>query len=369
MNRMLSLDNAKSAVLRTALQQLLDNQPEVAHGTLKDLIENHLDLHHSPTDILYHVFASALAMRLSNEAAEEINLYVKQYEHSQIELFNLVAQHLPFVSQAGQVANNYLAQFMEGLMEVSLLDIGIGTGRQVLALLRMLEKRESLPRKLTIFGIEPMADVLETAKDRITQESKHLGVELVFHSYPTFVENISDEEFTSFMKHSGSLCVNAAFALHHIHGCEAETMARENTLRKIRALQPLAMVLSEPNSDHYNPDLSQRFENCWEHFELVFAFIDQLELTNEDKMRLKMFFFREIEDIVGNREESRYERHERVETWIQRLHNAGFRILTSDKAFHDIDCHPLIKVSLHEEFAGFDYQNETLVAVMCGVPI
>ncbi|WP_409341699.1 GRAS family protein [Paenibacillus sp. MBLB4367] len=368
MNPMFTLDISKSVVLRTALRQLQANQPEAAHATLKNLIDNHLNPLQSPSDILYHVFASALAKRLSAEAAEEINLYLKPYERSQIDLFNFVAQQLPYVGEAGHVANNYLAQFMEGHEEVSLLDIGIGTGRQVIALLRKLESGGSLPRRITVYGIEPMKAALDAAEHTIRQECERLGVELFFHGYPIFVENISEEEFASFIRPSGCLCVNASFALHHIHGCEARTSARENTIRKIRALQPLAFVLSEPNSDHYVQDIGQRFENCWKHFETAFAFIDQLQRSAEDAIQLKMFFYREIEDIVGNREDSRFERHERVETWINRLVHAGFRVHVSEKAIEGIERHPLMRVALHQDFIGFDYRNETLVAVICGVP-
>jgi len=350
-----------SPILQKALQQIQANQLEAARMTLSPLIgkASHLQ---PQSDLLSHMFATSLAKRLTHEAFEGINLYIKQYEHSQIDLFNLVAKHLPTVGQPGIVANSYLAHFIEGQEEVSLLEIGIGTGRQVLALLELLEYRKALPRTLTIYAIEPMADVLETAKVTISQVCCRMGVELVFHAIPRFVEQLSAEEWKSLIAYRGSLCVNAAFALHHIHG------DRDQTLRNIRELNPSVIVLSEPNSDHHEPDLAKRFENAWAHFGAVFAFIDQLQLSPEETISLKLFFFREIEDMIGNDEETRYERHERVETWVKRLQTAGFRTHTSPEVLQNVTAHPLMKTTLYDQYVGFDYQQETLVAVICAVP-
>lgn len=365
MNHTPALDISKSAVLRTALRQILANRTERAYATLKKLTDRHLNMRQSPSDMLYHVFASALAKRLSAKVAEEMNLYLKQYEHSQIDLFNKVAGRFPFVGKTGQVANNYLALYIEGHEEVSLLDIGIGTGRQVVALLSLLETKRSLPRKLNLYAIEPMADALELAKQSVAAQCTRLGVELNFHAYPRFVENISEKEWTSLIPPAGNLLVNASFALHHIHGCEA---VRGHTLQKIRALRPLAVVLSEPDSDHFEPDVTIRFENCWEHFETIFTFIDELRLSEAETIQMKLFFLREIEDIVGNREDSRFERHEKAEKWILRLGHAGFRMHTNPKAAEGLEPHPLMKVTLHKDYIGFDYRDKTLVAVICAVP-
>lgn len=354
--------------LRMALKQLQEKRPEDARAVLKELVENRLDVERMPSDIVFHVFASALAKRLEKEAADEINLYLKQYEQSQIELFNLVAQHLPFVKQAGQVANRFLAEFMAGQEEVSLLNIGIGTGRQELMLLELLAERGELPRKLNVYGIEPMADGLALAEKLIAEACGRLGVELVFHAYTTVAEEMTEAEWAALVPEKGPLLVNAAFALHHIHGNEAETGARLETLRKVRTLNPVAVVLSEPNSDHYEPELEVRFENCYGHFRLVFDFIDQLNLSQAEAIALKMFFVREIEDIVGNREETRYERHERVETWVERLRRAGFDLYTTPAVLDGIVQHPSMSVQLHDDYVGFDYQNETIVGVICGVP-
>jgi len=365
MNQTAVLDVSKSALLRTALRQIQATRTEQAYATLKKLTDRHLNMHESPSDMLYHVFASALAKRLSAKAAEEINLYLKQYEHSQIDLFNKVAGHFPFVGKTGQVANHYLAMYMEGHEEVSLLDIGIGTGRQAAALLSLLETKRSLPRKINLFAIEPMADALKLARKSVAAECIRLGVELNFRAYPRFVENLSEEEWTSLIPPAENLLVNASFALHHIHGSEE---VREYTLQKIRALRPLAVVLTEPNSDHFEPDVTVRFENCWEHFETIFTFIDELRLSEEETIQMKLFFFREIEDIVGNREDSRFERHEKAEKWIQRLSCAGFRVQTTSQAVEGLEPHPLMNVTLHKDYIGFDYRDNSLVAVICAVP-
>jgi len=85
---------------------------------------------------------------------------------------------------------------------------------------------------------------------------------------------------------------------------------------------------------------------------------------------MKMFFAREIEDIVANGEATRCERHEPVEAWVERLRRAGFTPY-GDFEFARETRHDLVRVAAREGYIGLDYADETLVAVICatsGVP-
>jgi hypothetical protein len=104
--------------------------------------------------------------------------------------------------------------------------------------------------------------------------------------------------------------------------------------------------------------------NCYNHYYNIFKVIDRLEISTKDKTGLKLFFGREIEDVIGNEEKDRYEKHELATTWISRLKNCGFQlnntILKSPVASEagvDIAYHP-------EGFLGFTNETETVLAVM-----
>ena len=89
----------------------------------------------SPADLDDVIFTSAVARRITGQVPATVNLYLRQYERPQISLFNLLARHLPTVSLAGRVANELTCQLVAGLDEFTLLDVGIGTAQQEVALL------------------------------------------------------------------------------------------------------------------------------------------------------------------------------------------------------------------------------------------
>jgi hypothetical protein len=284
---------------------------------------------------------------------------------SQITLFNLVAKHLHYVAASSQLSNLHLARYVEEQSGVTLLNIGIGTGRQEVALLQTLKQHGVLPKKLTVHAIEPFADALEAAEQAIGDACRLYGVELAFHPYLGVVEQLDDTVWQKFVPQMGRLLVNASFALHHIRGQCNDTEERQTVFHKIRKLNPTALVICEPHSDHFEPDLRVRFENCWRHFELVFDYIDGLRLAKEEVVALKMFFSREIEDILGNQEENRFERHERAETWVELMRASGFT-LYSDVAIVDQVVTPHADLTMRDGYVGIDYKGETLIAVMCG---
>ncbi|MCX7568366.1 hypothetical protein OS242_00070 [Tumebacillus sp. DT12] len=359
----------KKSLLTSLVEALYAKRDEEAQGVLERLVRDHLDPDQNPEDLIYYVFTSALSKRLQSKATDEINLYLKKYENTQIDLFNLVARHMPFVGGAGQLANLHLAPHMAGQERVTYLNIGIGTGRQEVALLELLKEQDQLPRQMTVIAVEPFLDALTEAERAIREACGRLGVEVDVRTLHTVSEELTDADWESFRPTDGSpLLINSAFALHHIRGVGEEAGTRERVFGKLGALQPAAVVLCEPNSDHFHSDLPVRFAACWHHFSHVFDFIDRIETTGEEKIALKMFFVREIEDILGNREENRYERHERAQTWAARLQSAGFELMIDEEAMQKVArLHPLMEVVKHEGYIGLDYRGETLVAVFCGV--
>jgi hypothetical protein len=76
--------------------------------------------------------------------------------------------------------------------------------------------------------------------------------------------------------------IHASFALHHIQD-RTGVDARNQVLQRLRTLNPVALVLSEPNVDHMEKDYVKRFYNCWSHFGITFEVIDALGFEQKDK--------------------------------------------------------------------------------------
>ena len=85
-----------------------------------------------------------------------------------------------------------------------------------------------------------------------------------------------------------------------------------------------ALVLSEPNSASFEPDYNTRFTNCVHHYGALFGLIDQLPITPIEKTALKLFFSREIDDVLGISEAARVEKQyaarQREQLYAQRVH-------------------------------------------------
>ncbi len=355
-----SKENALRAVLRAALE----GREEDARQLLGAVVEDRPDAGVDPEGLQDYIFASALTRRLESEHAAEINLYLRQFEMPQISLFNLLAQSLPTVSLSVAVSNHLLCGFLGGWDEVALLDVGIGTGRQEVAVLHELAARGELPRRLTVFAVEPDAQSLREAEEALGLAARQYGVALDFHGLNLVAEELEDEHWSLFGSAGGPLVVHGAFAAHHIRNRVPGYCSRAEFFRKLRLLSPLAVVLCEPSSDHHTHLVGERFENCWRHFGLTFDLIDRSGLPPREAAAIKMFFAREIQDILGNGEDNRCERHESVGTWVERLRRAGFTpygdFILPEGVRHDV-------VSIHprEGYVGMDYGGETLVAVIC----
>jgi hypothetical protein len=355
------MSSKKYGILASVVDELCAGRDDVARRLLSHLLEE-CGPNGPAEDIQYFIFASALAKRLSWERHEEINLYLRQFGETQISLFNLVAQHLPTVALAGRVGNEVLAGFMAGQEVVTLLDLGIGSGRQEVELLRLLAARGELPRMLNVIAVEPDAGSLIQSGSDLAVAADEVGLPLDFTPVHKLVEELDSGDWAWFASFPGPLVVNAAFALHHVRDGEGDR-ARDDLFRRLRSAGAQVVVLCEPNSDHFTSSLRERFDNAWHHFGTTFRLIDSLGLPREETAAMKVFFSREIEDILGSHEDTRYERHEPLESWMSRMRDAGFAPAADLTGVSPAE--GLVRVVPRTGYVGLDYHDETLVAILC----
>ncbi|HST57292.1 MAG TPA: GRAS family protein [Longimicrobium sp.] len=363
------MDAKKYATLLAVVNETLAGRRENARTLLAGLVDG-LDSGAHGEDLQYYIFASALSKRLESDKSAEINLYLRQFEKTQISLFNLLAQHLPTVALAGPLANEVLAGYVGGQDEVTLLDVGIGSGRQEVALLYRLGTQGLLPRKLNIIAIEPDAGSLLEAGSALAEAAETLGLELDFHPLHKVVEELDEADWAMFASFGAPLVVLSAFAVHHVRSAPGER-ARDELFHRLRALEPDAVVLCEPSSNHDSDSLLERFEASWNHFGLTFRIIDGLDVADREKAAMKIFFAREIEDILANAEETRCERHEPVDAWVRRFREAGFTPCAEWGILMGEQPDGPVRIAPRDGYLGLDYGDETLVAILCatsGVP-
>jgi hypothetical protein len=351
--------------LREVARAIAEGRTRAAEATLR----RHLaEVERSPETrgVERYVFGAALARRLSAEAVEEANLYLKQFEVPQIQLFNLLADKVPQVSMTTAIANSCIARAIGEQLHPTVIDVGIGTGRQMVALLDSLCATGRLPKRMTVIGIEPSDFCLRLAEQNLREAAARLGVGLSFHAQRSAVEELTDEDWARLAALcKGRPAINASFALHHV-GDVGGSDVRDEVLLRLRSLRPLALVLSEPDVDHLERRFLVRFDNCWRHFATTFVAIDRLTIPKCDQDALKVQFFgREIADILGSPDDTRSERHESASSWLRRLKRTGYEARMNVEL---PPSGPVIDVCNRGDRASLEFADEPLVAVLCAVP-
>lgn len=329
-----------------------------------DKLRGLIDPENAGDDFLYLLYHDALARRLGTDQDGRDNLYLRRFERPQIELFDLVAEHLPVVKLAGRIGGALLAQHLAGRRTATLLSIGIGSGVQEAALLTELAKDGMAPGRLTVIGVDPAVESLHQAERSL----RDTGVTLDFHGVARFAEHMTDDDWDLVRGAPRPLVMNAAFALHHLRDSLSGADERSTFFARLRDAEPEAVVLCEPDSDHHRVSLPERFHNSWQHFHYVFRLIDALDVSAADRNAMKLFFRREVADIVGTADdEERYERHEPTARWLDRLRHAGFRPTPAPESALPDTAHPaFVRHDRDSVRIGFD--GESLVAVIQAMP-
>ncbi|MBJ6764730.1 GAI protein2C [Myxococcaceae bacterium JPH2] len=362
----------KYALLIQGLEHILAGRQAEAAEALA-LLYTRLDVAAEPEDLHYVLFATALSKRLVGGEGV-FNPYLRPDSSAgmtrQIDLFRMLVTHMPLASAADAVANTVLAGFLRGHDSATLLDVGIGQGRQMRTLLRLLAREGALPRRLTVVGVEPSGVSLGQAGAAVAEVAAEVGASVRFVPMERPVEAVDDATWAELRAVPRPLVVNAAFAMHHI----AETTqrageARDRVLRRLHGLGPQGLVMCEPNVDHHRVPPRERFFNAWRHFTTVFHLLDSLDVPRDERAAIKRFFGREVDDIVGTVDDpERCERHETAGAWWERLRRAGFAPLKGLERLRPEGVHPAVKLRPEPGVVGITYRDESVVAVLCATP-
>lgn len=322
------------AELNELAYRLSDTATEADQALLTELHDQALSNLDNPDSLFVYTLAKAMSRRLTGVQAAE-HIYLQQFEIPQIRLFELLIQQFPLANLSQQCTNALLIDALSQHQSPVLMDIGIGTGMQVVNILNGLAQQpNSALRHLTIVGIEPFGDALDTAQATISKLIDRLPFTVTFTPRLAFIEHLSLSDLQQLLpSQHDDVYANASFALHHIQQAEQ----RRSVFANLKALPVKALVLSEPNSDHYEPNYAQRFQNCVQHYGALFNLIDQLPIVANEKAALKLFFGREIDDVLGNSEEVRVEKHYATQQWVDLFEATGFQLQKRTTSFPTLE--------------------------------
>lgn len=349
--------------LQALAQRLPDQLTEADKAELEAIYQQSLEKLDDSAAMFGYVLAKAMRKQVAGGQSNE-HIYVQQFEIPQIRLFELLIQQLPLAALTQKCANALLVESLNNVQNAVLLDIGIGTGMQIVNVLQLLAHQpDCRVKQITVVGIEPFADAVQAAEKNFAE--LQLPFQVSFTSFIGFVEKMTLAEIRALLPtHYDALVVNASFALHHIQ----QAAQREAVFGYIRDLSPKAFVLSEPISDHFEPHYATRFHNAVNHYGLVFEVIDSLAITNKEKAALKLFFSREIDDVLGYIEDVRVEKQYATHQWLELFKTTGFtlrKLLTS----YDVQKMngAILRTDLTERYAVV-FKNEEITNVFLATP-
>jgi hypothetical protein len=311
-------------VILAACQDIRRHREQVAKPELASLLLDAVDADVPSDALLSHIVAESLLRRIDRNLLSGKNLYLEPETRTQIDLFGLLQRAIPAVPQGYAIANQYLLHAMRMSRTPALLEIGIGKGTQVVALLRALARDPGAVERVRIIALDPNQAVLVEAAAAIEAARPHLPFAVEIYPFAKLVEACDDADYARFAElGEDSLTINAAYTLHHTVRSDAESRTR--LLAKLRGLGPKVFTLVEPSSDHDTEHLAKRMHHCWQHFSAVFEMVDRSDASAQEKFSIKAGFFgREVRDILGTCDALRSERHEPLESWLLRLKKSGF---------------------------------------------
>ena len=330
------MSRPRSRPLREIAKEITTGRLEIAKQKLSELPFAEVERNESYAD-QFRIFATAMAHRVSRRQIPESNIYLQDHGTSQIQLFNLLASKVPLMSITRKIINSMLLALSAMETELTLIDIGIGSGTQEVTLIQELHRNKSALKKLTIVAIECQASSLITADTTIRHAGIGAGLTVDIVRIPSKVEEMSDHDWAEIGKIQGPKIALSSFALHHVSNAQ-QGEHRDQVLRRLARLPVKGVVLAEPNSNHLSDNYLVRFDEAWHHFGATFDMIDRLDLSKTERKSLKQSFFgREILDILGVPEPTRTERHERITDWWKRLHQAGFKAIIHNAPLPNTD--------------------------------
>ncbi len=346
-----------------ACRQITSHRQALAKPALEELLLGRIDPEVANEDLLAHLIAEALMRRIDRQLVESKNIFVQGFDIPQITLFYSMAEAVPFVYAGHSAANQFLLREAAALSRFTLFDIGIGNGRQAVRLLQALTGRRR-PEAVTVVGLDPVSNNLEQAREAIEAAGADLPFAVEFRPMLGMLESIDPGELRGVTRLPGDgLLINSAFTLHHTMHPIGDCTLRTDLIARLAELQPRALALVEPSSNHDTEQLAKRVHHSWEHFGHVFALIDEAQIDERHKYLIKeKFFGREIRDIFGVSDYFRCERHELYDSWLLRFHKAGFQPLP-----HADLCVELPDYCSHVVSDGlvrFNYRDVTIVAAM-----
>jgi hypothetical protein len=353
--------------LMGACRCLVDGRREEAKAQIEGMVLCHVDAETSNEELLSHTASSALMRRIDRRLMASKNIYMQDFDVPQIVLFYKMLEAYPQVAASHRIANQFVLGRLDGQRHVSFLDVGIGKGKQLEALLRAAGNTIASLRSVDIVGLDLDIQNVRDSEQLFGSLAGELPFTIRYHPLCRLLEELSQNDLQAIRDIQGPLFINSAFTMHHAAHPVGDRDRRTRYFEMLMSLKPALFTLIEPHSDHDEERLTRRLHNCWTHFSTVFELIDRSSIAEEHRFLVKQKFFgREIENILGVSDHLRSERHEPLDVWLLRFARTGFAPAASDGI--TVELPDYCDSTVADGVVSLGYDSVPLVGVMAFEP-
>jgi hypothetical protein len=329
----------------------------VTTRTIQQLIEKS---EHTDPLVVEHILKAIEYRNEGNSPDLVRNTYLKDLAIPQIVLFDILANQFPIVLSAQSLVNNLICEHAKGFDSITLLDIGVGRGIQMVRLLKLLNQIDEL-KEVNIIGIELFEPALIHTENQLHQLNEELRIKINFLPINSSVESTEFHLISSWIKKQASpLLVNASLCLHHIQ----EQQERSKLFENVKSLNPMLFTLIEPNANCFTNSFDLRLVNTFLHFNALYCYINTLTLKDEEKKGLKQFFSTELFDAIALPDQHRFEKYEEGQAWVMIASAAGFKSVDLTDSFKDISIPDIEVQTAPEKYIWFGYHGIPLLSVI-----
>ncbi|PON46844.1 DELLA transcription factor [Trema orientale] len=264
------------------------------------------------------VFSTAGSTGSAGAAYEDEVLYHHFYEAC------------PYLKFAHFTANQAILEAFNDHDCVHVIDFNLMHGLQWPALIQALALRPGGPPLLRLTGIGPPSpdgrDSLREIGLRLADFARSVNVRFAFRGVAaTRLEDVKPWMLQVSPKEA--VAVNSIMQLHRLLGSD---LTRDSgigmVLGWIRSLNPKIMTVVEQEADHNQAGFLDRFTEALYYYSTMFDSLEACAIQPE-KALAEMYIQREICNVVCCEGSARFERHEPLAKWTNRLVQAGFKPL------------------------------------------
>lgn len=279
--------------------------------------------------VVIHPRGNFLAPAFCDYIAGKQTEAAKMYGGTEFSKYFQAASGTPIFENMHRAVDNTLQYQPNDSDTFTIVDLGIGSAKQVGRILGWIPEKWPHVRKVHVIGVEPYEHMAKLAKENMARHIMATPLQVRFDLVPRFSQELDERVIHDLLEGRDLDAVNACAAIHHMPQTD-----KIRLLKVIKNWQPKIFIVSDGDSNHESdiPDMSfELIANVYSFYSTMLAYMmsgcDDPELLN----LYKGFCFYDGRNVLVETGAKRIEFHTLAKRWIEYAREVGFRIVSPKK--------------------------------------